>query len=130
VFLTGGVDVPAAVQAMKGGAVDFLTKPPTATDLLEAVNRALKKDQAQRQTEADLAVDENKLALLTPREREVLEIIVKGHLNKEIAAELGMAERTTKFHRANIMEKLGVASIAALVQLATRLGISPSRERD
>ncbi len=130
VFLTGKVDVPATVQAMKGGAVDFLTKPPAASELLEAVNRALKKDQLQRQTQADLAADENKLALLTPREREVLEMIVKGHLNKQIAAELGMAERTAKFHRANLMEKLGAESIAGLVQLAARVGIGASGQRE
>ena len=123
VFLTGRGDVRACAQAMKDGAVDFLTKPVDAADLLAAVDQALAKDRALRQERAARARVEGSLAALTGRERQVLSQIVAGRLNKQIAFELGTVEKTVKFHRGNLMKKLGVRSIADLVRLAERAGV-------
>jgi FixJ family two-component response regulator len=111
---------------MKEGALDLLPKPPPKDELLRAVGAALEKDAQRRLTCAAQADDRHKLASLTPREREVLEHIVRGRLNKQIAADLGTVERTIKFHRAAVMEKLGVQSLAELVRLAQRSGIDAS----
>jgi FixJ family two-component response regulator len=120
VFLTGHGDIPMSVQAMKQGAVDFLTKPVNDDDLLKAVRAAIAKDRLQRQTRAEAAAIQQRLATLTPREREVMEHVVSGQLNKQIAADLGIAEKTIKIHRARVMEKMNVQSLAELVRLAER----------
>jgi len=126
IFLTARADVPMTVQAMKEGAADFLTKPPSKEQLLGAVRAALAKDAQRRLACVVQAEDRRRLASLTPREREVFEHVVRGQLNKQIAADLGTVERTVKFHRAALMEKLGVESVADLVRFAQRLGIDPS----
>ena len=123
VFLTGRGDVASSVAAMKGGAVDFLEKPVDDERLLAAVSQALAKHeelQDERDRREQVAV---RLALLTARERQVLDLIVAGRLNKQIAAELGTVEKTIKFHRANVMQKMGVRTLADLVKIAERAGI-------
>ena len=126
IFLTARADVPTAVLAMKEGAVELLTKPPAKEQLLGAVRSALEKDAQRRQAAAAQAEDRRRLSTLTPREREVLEHIARGQLNKQIAADLGTVERTVKFHRAAVMEKLGVESLADLLRFAQRLEIGTS----
>jgi len=126
VFLTGHGDIPMSVQAMKGGAVDFLTKPVNDDDLLEAVRAAIEKDCLHRRTRAEVAEIQQRLATLTPREREVMEHLISGQLNKQIAADLGIVEKTIKVHRARVMEKMKVQSMAELVRLAGRAGIRPA----
>ena len=125
VFLTGRGDIRTCADAMKNGAVDFLTKPVAEADLLAAVSRALMKGGMLRQQRAARAQIESALALLTTRECQVLAQIVAGRLNKQIAADLGTVEKTIKFHRGNLMRKLGVRSIADLVRLAERAGVPP-----
>ncbi|MCE9604910.1 MAG: response regulator [Planctomycetia bacterium] len=123
VFLSGRSDVPMSVQAMKSGAVDFLTKPVNDDDLLKAIRTALAKDQHDRQNRDEVAEIDRRLATLTPREREVLEHVISGQLNKQTAAELGTAEKTIKVHRARVMEKLNVQSVAELVRLTEKARI-------
>ena len=123
VFLTGRGDIATTVQAMKRGATDFLTKPVDDTELLAAIQEALATDQQRRRTQAQRERMVASLAALTERERQVLEQVVAGRLNKQIAAELGTVEKTIKFHRANLMRKMGVRSVADLVKLAERAGI-------
>ena len=125
IFITGHGDVPTSVRAMKAGAVDFLTKPVDDQELLTAVSAALRRDQEARAARAELASVRERLARLTPREREVLEHVVSGRLNKQIAADLGTVEQTIKVHRARVMRKMGVESLADLVRLAGRAGIRP-----
>jgi FixJ family two-component response regulator len=125
VFLTGHGDIPMSVQAMKRGAVDFLTKPVNDDDLLKAIHAAFEQDRLQRQVRAEVAEIRQRLASLTPREREVLEHVIAGHLNKQTAADLGAAEKTIKVHRARVMGKMKVQSVAELVHLAERAGIGP-----
>lgn len=120
VFLTGHGDVASSVRAMKAGAVDFLTKPIQREALLDAIGRALARDAADRQLRLETEALRARFASLTVREREVVDGIASGHLNKEIAHELGMAERTVKLHRAHALEKLGVTSAAELGALAER----------
>ena len=127
IFLTGYGDIPASVRAMKAGAVDFLTKPVRREALLSAVKNALDVDAKGRATRAVLRELRDRYESLTPREREVLVHVVSGRLNKQIAFDLGAAERTIKAHRASIMEKLAVQSVAELVRLAQELGIEPLR---
>jgi FixJ family two-component response regulator len=124
IFLTGHGDVPKSVQALKGGAVDFLTKPVNDKDLLAAVRVAIEKDRTLRQEQAELSEIRARLSTLTRREREVLEYVVAGKLNKQIAVDLGIAEQTVKVHRARVMEKMKVDSVAELVRLTERCGIS------
>ncbi len=119
VFLTGHGDIPMTVRALKAGAVDFLTKPVKEADLLQAVRLALAKAREQQ----ELTALGGRLALLTAREREVMEHVVAGKLNKQIAVDLGTGEQNIKFHRAHVMRKMGVESLADLVRLAERLGI-------
>ena len=126
VFLTGRADIPTSVKAMKQGAADFLTKPVDEEDLLAAVARAVERDAAARRDRAEVAAIEGRLAALTPREREVLEHVISGKLNKQIAADLGTAEKTVKVHRGRVMAKLGVTSVADLVRLAERAGVRPA----
>ena len=121
VFLTGYADVAASVQAMKAGAVDFLTKPIARETLFEALQRALVRDAAQRAARAEAERLRAAFATLTPRERAVFDGIVAGQLNKQVADALGIAERTVKLQRAQLMAKLGVGSAAELGRLAERL---------
>jgi FixJ family two-component response regulator len=121
VFLTGYADVAASVRAMKAGAVDFLTKPVEREALFEALQRALARDAAQRAARAEAEGLRAAFAALTPREREVFDQIVAGQINKQIAAALGIAERTVKLQRAQLMAKLGANSAAELGRLAERL---------
>ena len=123
IFLTGQGDIPTSVQAMKGGAVDFLTKPVHDDCLLAAIRAAIEKDRQQRQAGAEVAEIRQRLATLTPREREVLEHVISGQLNKQTAAELGTVEKTIKVHRARMLAKMKVQSVAELVRLAEKTGI-------
>ena len=124
IFLTGEGDIPKAVQAMKNGASDFLIKPVNDKDLLAAVSVAIKKDRVLRWEQAELSEIRVRLATLTPREREVLEYVVAGKLNKQIAGDLGTVEQTVKVHRAHVMQKMMVRSVAELVRLTQRCGIN------
>jgi FixJ family two-component response regulator len=121
IFITGHGDIPMSVQAMKAGAVEFLTKPFRDQDLLDAIEVALKRDRAARKEQAKLAELRTRYELLTPREREVMALVVAGKLNKQIAADLHTVEKTIKFHRAHVMQKMAAASLAALVQMAGHL---------
>lgn len=123
VFLTGRGDIAKSVQAMKRGAADFLTKPVDDSELIAAIQEALAKDQALRHVRVERERVAKRLATLTERERQVLEQIVAGRLNKQIAAALGTVEKTIKFHRANLMRKMGVRVVADLVKLAQRAGV-------
>jgi len=119
VFISGRSSIEATVRAMKAGAVDFLTKPFDEADLVAAVRAALDKDRASREGLAELASINLRLSTLTPREREVLSRVVAGKLNKQIAAELGTAEKTVKVHRARMMRKMQFDSLAELVRAWT-----------
>lgn len=123
VFLTGHGDIPMSVRAMKSGAVDFLTKPVKDHDLLRAVQVAIEKDCLQRQTRTEIDGIRERLATLTPRELEVMTHVIAGHLNKQSADSLGIVEKTIKVHRARVMNKMRVHSVAELVRLAERAGI-------
>jgi len=127
VFLTGKGDIPMSVRAMKAGAVDFLTKPVEAEALVGAVRAALARGAARAAEERARAELGARLAELTPREREVLEHVLAGRLNKQIAAALGIGEHTVKVHRGRAMEKLALDSVAELARLADRLGLEPAR---
>ena len=127
IFITGHGDIPMSVRAMKAGAVEFLTKPFRDQDLLDAIQLALEKDCDRRQREQDLASLRRRFETLTPRERQVLPLVVSGRLNKQIASELGTSEVTVKVHRASIMRKMQAASVADLVRAAGELGI-PKRQ--
>jgi FixJ family two-component response regulator len=127
IFITAHGDIPMTVQAMKAGAVEFLTKPFRDQDLIDAVHAALEQDRGRRQQEAEIATLRERLESLTPREREVLPLVVSGLLNKQIAAELGTSETTVKVHRGQLMRKMGAASLAELVRMAERMGISTTK---
>jgi FixJ family two-component response regulator len=128
IFLTGRGDIATSVQAMKHGATDFLTKPVNDSTLIAAIQEALATSRGQRQAAMERARVAHCLAALSVRERQVLELIVAGKLNKQIAAELGTVEKTIKFHRGNLMRKMGVRVVAELVKLAERAGIGSSSE--
>jgi FixJ family two-component response regulator len=119
IFLTGHGSIPLSVQAMKAGAVTFLTKPITERDLAAVVSEAIALDCASRQTRATQNIVLKRLGSLTRRERQVLQYVVEGRLNKQIAAELGTVEQTVKVHRARVMKKMGARSVAELVRYAT-----------
>lgn len=123
VFITGHGDIPTSVRAMKAGAVDFLAKPVKDADLLKAIEQALKRATRDAAVFAELGDIRQRLETLTPREREVLEHVVSGQLNKQIAYDLGTVEKTIKVHRARIMEKMQARSLAELVRLAEKIGI-------
>jgi RNA polymerase sigma factor (sigma-70 family) len=123
IFVTGHGDIPMSVKAMKAGAVDFLPKPVNDADLLNAVEQALARATRQGSEREQLEEIRQRLETLTPREREVLEHVVSGQLNKQIASDLGTVEKTVKVHRARVMEKMGVQSLAELVRIAERAGI-------
>jgi FixJ family two-component response regulator len=126
IFLTGHGDIPTSVRAIKAGATDFLTKPVDATALVRSVRAALQWAETRRQTVAEAEALATRLASLTPREREVMEHVVAGRLNKQIAADLGTGEQNIKLHRSHIMRKMGVESLADLVRAAERLGVGRS----
>jgi FixJ family two-component response regulator len=123
IFLTGQGDIPGTVKAMKAGAIDFLAKPADASILLAAVELALRRDSQARQDRERRTLVEQRLSSLTPREREVLTGVVAGRLNKQIAAELGIVEKTIKVHRGRMMAKMGVRTVADLVRLIGRHGV-------
>jgi FixJ family two-component response regulator len=124
IFLSGTGDIPTSVSAMRAGAIDFLTKPVNDTTLLDAIGRAEQEDASSREIDAELASIQAKLATLTPREREVMTHVVAGRLNKQIAGDLGTVEKTIKVHRSRMMGKLGVRTVADLVRLAGKVGLS------
>jgi FixJ family two-component response regulator len=125
VFISGQADVPMSVKAMKAGAVDFLTKPFEEDVLLTAVRAAIERDAHLRRARTQRASVEQRLATLTQREREVLEHVISGKINKQIAADLGTVEKTIKVHRGRVMAKLGATSVADLVRVAEQAGIRP-----
>lgn len=122
VFITGFGDIPMSVRAMKAGAVDFLTKPFKDQDILDAVAIAIERDAERRRQDTQSEAVASLARTLTPREREVMEAVVKGLMNKQIAYELGISEVTVKLHRGNVMRKMGVRSLADLVRKAELLG--------
>lgn len=126
VFLTGHGDIPMSVQAVKAGAVDFLTKPVKSAELLRAVDAALDLARARHRAAGLTAGLRARFEQLTAREREVLAHVIAGKLNKVIAADLGTSEQTIKVHRGRVMDKLGVASVADLVRAAQQLGVDPA----
>jgi FixJ family two-component response regulator len=129
IFLTGKGDIPATVRAIKAGAIDFLTKPVRKDDLLRAISHAEEADAKTRKAGVELAAIKARMDSLTPREREVLSHVVAGRLNKQIAGDLGTVEKTIKFHRGRMMQKLGVRTVADLVRLAEKAGISTGRSK-
>ena len=124
IFITGGASVPTCVQAMKAGAIDYLSKPFRDEDLLSAVEQALVRASEQRVKSSQRKEVRARIATLTPREFDVLKLVIGGMLNKQIAARLGTTEGTIKVHRGRVMEKMGVKSVAELVVLAQRAGIA------
>jgi FixJ family two-component response regulator len=126
IFITGHGDVPTTVQAMKGGALDFLTKPFVDEELLDAIQSAIARHRASRQQRAELRELRQRYDSLTPREREVMRWVVSGLLNKQVAGELGTSEITIKVHRGKVMHKMKAVSIAELVRMSERLGIHPN----
>jgi FixJ family two-component response regulator len=127
IFLTGHGDIPTSVQAIKAGAVDFLTKPVRDDALLGAIAQAEKLDARSRVAHAELSAIRARLSSLTPREREVLGHVVAGRLNKQIAGDLGVVEKTIKVHRARMMRKMNVRTVADLARLAEKAGVTLSR---
>jgi FixJ family two-component response regulator len=126
VFITGHGDIPMCAQAMKAGTVDFLRKPFRDDKLLQCIQNALIRSAEQRRRSAEKNEARRLLDLLTPREFEVMQLVITGMLNKQIAGELGTAEKTVKVHRGRVMEKLGVSSVAQLVRLVQRARVAPA----
>ena len=124
IFITGHGDIPMSVRAMKAGAVEFLTKPFRSHGLLDAVRAAIERDQSAHKERSESGELREHYEQLTPREREVMALVVAGLLNKQVASELATTERTIKFHRAHIMQKMHAESLADLVRMAEKLGIS------
>jgi FixJ family two-component response regulator len=127
VFITGHGDIPMTVQAMKGGAIEFLTKPFRDQDLLDAVNVGLARDRARRENEESLKTLRARLNELTPRERAILLQVAKGRLNKQIAGAMGITETTVKVHRSNMMRKIKAASVAELCRIVDKLKLLPEK---
>ena len=127
IFMSGHGDIPMTVRAMKGGAIDFLTKPFRDQDMLDAVSAAIERDRQHREAERILSSLQARFETLTPREREIFALVSSGLMNKQIAAELGLAEITVKIHRGHITRKMGVRSLAELVRQAEALGISRTK---
>jgi FixJ family two-component response regulator len=124
VFITGHGDVPMTVRAMKAGAVEFLTKPFRDQDLLDAIQQALERGRRAREQRVEIEELRSRYRLLTPREREVMALVVAGLLNKQIAGKLGTSEASVKVHRQHVMEKMRAGSLAALVRMADGVGVS------
>jgi FixJ family two-component response regulator len=129
VFITGHGDIPSSVRAIKRGAVDFLAKPFSDADLMQAIRAAVAQDREAHAERADLAIIERRYNQLTSREREVLPLVISGLLNKQAAAELGISEVTLQIHRRNVMQKMAAASLADLVRIAERLQIPVTHSR-
>jgi FixJ family two-component response regulator len=125
VFISGHADVPSSVRAIKAGAVDFLQKPFSDQALLDIIHGALLRDRDARRDRAEIADIRLRFDTLTPRERDVLRLVIQGRLNKQIAGDLGISEKTVKFHRGRVMEKTQAGSVAELVRQADRLGLRP-----
>ncbi len=123
IFITGHANIPMSVQAIKAGAVDFLEKPFEEQTLLDAIHLAIQKDRAAKEKLAKLSKIQERVESLTPREREVFALVVTGMLNKQIAFEMGISEKTIKAHRARVMQKMQVESLAGLVRMAEKAGI-------
>jgi FixJ family two-component response regulator len=128
IFVTGHGDVPMSVQAMKAGAVEFLTKPFRDQDLLDAIWQALERDRAARQRRAKMADLQRRHDSLTACERKVMTLVVSGLLNKQIASELGVSEKTIKVHRGHVMKKMRAESLADLVRMAESMGVNGARD--
>jgi FixJ family two-component response regulator len=125
IFVTGHGDIPMSVQAMKAGAVEFLTKPFRDQDLLDAIEQAIELDRASRSQRDEIAAFKRRHETLTVREREVMYLVVAGLLNKQIASELGTSEKTVNVHRSHVMQKMQAKSLAELIRMAEKIGIDP-----
>jgi FixJ family two-component response regulator len=129
VFVTGHGDIPMSVRAMKSGAVEFLTKPFREQELLEAIQRGIEQSRVVRRLNAEMRTVQQRYSSLTPREREVFPCVTSGLLNKQIAAQLGASEKTVKVHRGQVMQKMKAESLAHLIHMAAKLGLSSSWAR-
>jgi FixJ family two-component response regulator len=129
IFITGHGDIPMSVRAMKAGAVEFLTKPFRDQDLLDGIQVGLERDRRRRQRQAETATIRERFESLTPREREVLPLVVSGLLNKQVAAEIGTTEATVKVHRSQLMKKMGADSLPELVRMAEKIGVPSNSDK-
>ena len=127
IFITGHADIPMTVRAMKGGAIDFLTKPVRDQDILDAVQAAIERDRKRRDLNKTVSNVKSRFETLSSRERDVLALVTSGLMNKQVAAQLGLAEITVKIYRGQIMRKMGAKSLADLVRMSEALGIRPGR---